>query len=95
VNLDLNQLLVGLIIVIASNALVQFLRLVKTPKEVNSGQASQIAAIRDELQEKAEQSARHDEILKHLIAAINRLTERIDRLEPMMARPANGRARGG
>ena len=64
----------------------------KSPKEVNSELSLQIAAIRSTQEANANVQARHDERIQALIISINRLTERIDKLEPYLK--PNGRVRG-
>ncbi len=65
---------------------------VKSPKEVNSEQAEQLRAINTELKVQGTLSTRHDEAIKNLIVSIDRLTNRIDKLEPILrTTPPHGR----
>jgi hypothetical protein len=89
-----DNLLWGLIIAIAVNAFIQFLRLMKSPKEVNGELSEQISGLRNEQRVNAELTTRHDERIVALTGSINRLIDRIDRLEPLVKRPGVGRTRG-
>lgn len=66
----------------------------KSPKEVSGELADQIAAIREDQQESKELTARHDERILALIRSIDRLTERIDRLEPPNRQNGRNRTSG-
>lgn len=94
VNTD--QLLIGIIVAVAGNALVQLFRLMKSPKEVSSELADKLTEVAKDHELLARRFERHDEIVKNLINALDRLTLRIDRLEPHIgAKPPNGNRRGG
>lgn len=62
----------------------------KTPKEVHGELAKQLGDVREDHELLARRFERHDEVVKNLIQALDRLTTRIDRLEPYLAKP-NGR----
>lgn len=62
----------------------------KSPKEAQGELAKQLGDVREDHELLARRFERHDEVVKNLIQALDRLTTRIDRLEPYMAKP-NGR----
>lgn len=63
----------------------------KTPKEINGELASALRAVTSDHELLARRFERHDEAVKNLTAAVERLTGRIDRIEPYITRTPNGR----
>jgi hypothetical protein len=91
-----DQLLIGIILAIAGNALVQLFRLMKNPKEINGELSQKLDDVKEDHELLARRFERHDEVVKNLIQALDRLTQRIDRLEPHLAKPNGPRGpRGG
>jgi len=89
------QLLVGIILAIVGHGVVQLFGMMKSPKEVSGEIINEVRAVRSDHELLARRFERHDEIVKNLINALDRLTLRIDRLEPHLVKPANGRVRSG
>jgi len=76
--------MISLIVAIVVHALVL---LFKSPKEVNSEMAKRLGDVEQDHELLARRFERHDEVVKNLIEAINRLTSRIDKLEPYYRPP--------
>lgn len=87
----LEYILLGLIVAIVAHGVVL---LFKSPKEVNSDLQNKIETMHEDLIAQGRQGARHDEVIKHLIVSIERLTNKIDKLEPYLAKPPHGRQGG-
>lgn len=66
--------------------------LFKTPKEVNGELATALRTVTQDHELLARRFERHDEAVKNLTAAVERLTVRFDRFEPA-AHPTQGRRR--
>lgn len=63
----------------------------KTPKESQGELAKRVGDVEDDHELLARRFERHDEVVKNLIQALDRLTTRIDRLEPHLAAKTNAR----
>lgn len=68
-----------------------FLYFIKSPKQINGELAAAIRSVTTDHELLARRFERHDEAVKGLTKAVDRLTERIDRIEPHLARKPNGR----
>lgn len=64
--------------------------LFKTPKEVNGELTAALRDVKEDHELLARRFERHDEAVKNLTQAVDRLTTRIDKIEPYLAK-TNGR----
>lgn len=77
-------MILSLVIAIAGHAVVMFM---KSPKEAIKELTAAVAEIREDHELLARRFERHDVIAAKLEQALDRLTQRIDRLEPFVKRP--------
>jgi hypothetical protein len=84
-----NELLIlGLIFAIVGHAVIT---LFKSPKTINDELAKSLVEVKEDHEALARRFERHDEVVKNLIQALDRLTMRIDRLEPYLMKPTGRR----
>lgn len=85
---DQSIALIALAVSIFGAGLLHFF---KSPKEINGELASALRAVTSDHELLARRFERHDEAVKNLTAAVERLTGRIDRIEPHITRAPHGR----
>lgn len=68
-----------------------FLHLFKSPKEVNGELTQALRSVTKDHELLARRFERHDAVVQNLTSAVERLTTRIDKIEPYLAKQPNGR----
>ena len=87
---QLEVLLAGVILAIVGHGIIVLYR---SPKEAVQGHRGKDRWLEDNHATLDRMLTRHDEVVKNLVSAIDRLTHRIDKIEPHIRQP--GGRRGG
>ena len=87
---QLEVLLAGVILAIVGHGIIVLYR---SPKELFKAIEEKIDELEDNHTTLDRMLTRHDEVVKNLVSAIDRLTHRIDKIEPHIRQP--GGRRGG
>jgi type II secretory pathway component PulJ len=86
---QLEVLLAGVILAIIGHGIIVLYR---SPKELFNAIEEKMVELEDNHTTLDRMLTRHDEVVKNLVGAIDRLTQRIDRIEPYIKPPGR---RGG